>query len=253
MYIALLIVFFAVVYVDGYDINDKQYITVDDIIKHPDYEASLPLLIEIEKNMIKSKYNERGFHNSFIHITPIILKLVNASTVMEIGSFCGANLILALSVPSVKTILSIDQKTKHWWDTSDVINQNVDKFNKYNTLHYQLVGLSLDDSIVKKTLELLKPSSVDYLFINGAVNRRPDFLKYQHLVKPGGVIAFDDFGHHKRVIKSVNAIRGDAITRKCFHEIGQAENAANATHVIAPDQAFNLSNIFLMQKNFNCE
>jgi len=238
--------------VNSYDIKDKKFITVEDITNHPDYKDSMPFLIDIEKNMKKSKYFNRGIHNTFIHITPILLKLVNAAVVMEIGSYCGANLILTLSVPTVTTILSIDQKGKHWWDTSDIINQNVDKYNKYNAVHYQLAGMSLDGAIVKKTLDLIKPNTVDYMFLNGAINRRPDFMTYQHLLKPGGVIAFDDYGHVKKVIKAVNAVRGDTITKKCFHEIGQAVNVANATHLHVPDLKFNTSNIYLIQKNFDC-
>ena len=158
--------------------------------------------------------------------------------------------------------------------TPSIIRQNVHKYNINNATFHQFTGSSRDETIIKGVMDLeilQKPSNsntnsetnsetggdmdvglVDFLFIDGDhFNLTPDFTIYQKLVREGGIIMFDDYGHHKNVIWHVNKLIKSSGFSHCYHIIGQVYNYANATHLNQPNLHFEYSNEFIIQKKYH--
>ena len=122
-------------------------------------------------------------------------------------------MILELSVASVKKLVSVDLKPHSNRDTHGVIARNVVKYNTHGAMFHQVTGNSRSKETIARVQSLFPTQhSVDFFFIDGDhVDCAPDFHLYRSLVRPGGVIMFDDY-HDRRVKKSVKTIH----TTMCF-------------------------------------
>lgn len=265
-----------------------RYITSTDITSHPTYEKSLSNFLKIESEMYRIK--ERASFHSFVHIIPTVLELIHAVNVLEIGkalvllhqtktslyhslhtnetlnvmltfricyhigSYCGASLILELTVPSVQHLVSVDLKAHPTRDTPGTIAKNVQKYNIHGATFNQVTGDSRDKEIVSRTHEIFTSASktVDFFFIDGDHRDcAPDFYLYHSLVRPGGVIMFDDY-YDKRIQRSIKSILSKPSIRNCYHVLGTPLNLANASTLKSTNPPPLLSNEFIMQKKMDC-
>lgn len=67
-----------------------------------------------------------------------------------VGSYCGASLILELSVPTVQKLVSVDMIAHANRDTPKVISQNVEKYNTHGATFHQVTGDSRSQSVVSR-------------------------------------------------------------------------------------------------------
>lgn len=227
--------------------------TADDFANHPAANTSLATFRDIRKTMHQGKQFST-FHG-YVHILSVAIQLINASKILEIGSYCGASVALMLGEPLVKTLVSVDIAQPA---CRGVLAQNIVKFNVFNTDVKQITGNSRESHIQQQVFSIFEANSVDIIFIDGDhFYPRPDFELYQHLLRPGGFLVWDDYGHHKNVIAHVNDISKD--NNGCYHSIGTPRNIAKANNFPSADQSeadvgppMDLSNEFIMQKRFNC-
>mmetsp|Transcript_9054 Transcript_9054/g.16992 ORF Transcript_9054/g.16992 Transcript_9054/m.16992 type:complete len:207 (+) Transcript_9054:1-621(+) len=200
------------------------------------------------------RIKERASFHSFVHIIPTVLELIHAVNVLEIGSYCGASLILELTVPSVQHLVSVDLKAHPTRDTPGTIAKNVQKYNIHGATFNQVTGDSRDKEIVSRTHEIFTSASktVDFFFIDGDHRDcAPDFYLYHSLVRPGGVIMFDDY-YDKRIQRSIKSILSKPSIRNCYHVLGTPLNLANASTLKSTNPPPLLSNEFIMQKKMDC-
>jgi hypothetical protein len=120
-------------------------------------------------------------------------------------------------------------------------------------MFHQVTGNSRSKETIARVQSLFPTQhSVDFFFIDGDhVDCAPDFHLYQSLVRPGGVIMFDDY-HDRRVKKSVKTILSNSTVRKCYHILGPPLNVAKASTLGSTNAPPLLSNEFIMQKKFDC-
>lgn len=227
------------------------YISPDDITSHPTYAASLDFFLQIEKDM--HRIEERASFHSFVHLIPPVLELIHAVNVLEIGSYCGASLILELSVPTVKQLVSVDMLPHRHVNTHAVISQNVKKYNTHGATFHQVIGDSRSEQAIARVYDIYPPRSVDFFFIDGDHrNCAPDFYLYQSLVRLGGIIMFDDYYDH-RVAFAITRLLKNSTNRNCYHVLGTPLNVANASTLpTEKNMSPKLSNEFIMQKKFDC-
>jgi hypothetical protein len=168
------------------------------------------------------------------------------------GSYCGASLILELSVPTVDTLVSVDLKAHRNRDTPKVISQNAKKYNVNGANFHQVTGNSRDKDIIARVFDIFPKKNVDFFFIDGDhVDCRPDFYRYHSLVRPGGIIMFDDY-IDMRIKHAVKSIFKNNTIRKCYHTLGTPVNVAQATSFGSKELPSEFSNEFIVQKKFNC-
>jgi hypothetical protein len=159
---------------------------------------------------------------------------------------------LELSIPSVQKIASLDLKAHPHRDTPGTIAKNAEKYNTHGATFHQLTGDSRSKDIITQTHDIFEKHSVDFFFIDGDHRDcSPDFYLYQDLVRPGGVIMFDDY-FDKRIQRSIKAILSKPDIRKCYNVLGTPLNVANATTLKSPNPPPAVSNEFILQKKFDC-
>jgi len=230
--------------------NYPKLFTAGDFENHPAMNSSLDDFVQISNTMHKLPW--RASFHTYVHIIAVAIKLVNASTVLEIGSYCGATIALGLSVPSVRHFVAIDMRPNNSPpNTHDIIRQNIEMFNVHNTTVDFIGGNSRDEHVRNAAFAVLPKHSVDVFFIDGDhFYPVPDFEYYQHLLRPGGLLIWDDFGGHPKVVFHVMNIA--LKNNDCFHIIGQLRNVAGANYLDNGAVASPVSNEFIMQKRWNC-
>ena len=146
---------------------------------------------------ILARIAERSFHHH-THILYDLRDLFDGDvTYMEIGSYCGASASLLLQHPRKTHVYCIDPLSldkSHFrghQNQEQTLRQNLEKFKGTNT--YTVVkGLSNS----KTVLNTITGVKVDILFIDGDHTYKgvkQDFSNYEHLVRAGGFIVFDDY------------------------------------------------------------
>lgn len=95
--------------------------------------------------------------------------------------------------------------------------------------------------------------SVDFFFVDGDHRDcAPDFHLYQTVVRPGGVIMFDDY-FDKRVKRAIKkSILRNETVQQCYHVLGTPKNKAKAATLGSSAEPPEESNEFIIQKNFDC-
>jgi predicted O-methyltransferase YrrM len=230
--------------------EEKKLLTAEDFENHPAMNATLKTFYEIERTMAREP--NRGSFHSYVHIIAVAIKLIKAKTVLEIGSYCGATIALGLSVPSVKHFVSIDMRPNNKNpNTHDIIRKNIKTFNVNNATVDFIPGNSRDESVRTECFKKLKKHSVDVFFIDGDhMYPVPDFEYYEHVLRPGGLMIWDDFGGHQKVEFHVRRIAEK--NKKCYNIIGQPKNNVGAKYLDAGAVPSWLSNEFIMQKRWDC-
>jgi predicted O-methyltransferase YrrM len=227
-------------------VENFELFTANDFANHPAMKSSLHRMREIHRDMHRGENNASTMHYH-IHILAVAIQLLNASNVMEIGSFCGGSAALMLGEQCLHNLVTIDMVQPQ---CQGILSKNIQKFNVHNINVTQIYGDSRNLVVREKVFSIFPPNHLDLLFIDGDhFYSRPDFEYYQHLVKPGGLIIWDDYGHHRNVIAHVNDIARD--NNACFHSIGSPPNTVGATF-IGSDAISSKSNEFIMQKRYNC-
>lgn len=111
-------------------------------------------------------------------------------TYVEIGCYAGGSACLMLQRPNTK-VISIDLGNPI---PEEIVYSNVKKLNKFNNSYNYLKGNSQTYEMVYRLKELV--DDIDMLFIDGDHSYQAvinDFTLYEHLVKPGGFVIFDDY------------------------------------------------------------
>ena len=104
-------------------------LTAADFENHPALNTSLQSFLEIERTMHRA--GPRASFHSYVHLIEVGIRLLNAKTVMEIGSYCGATIALGLGVESVDHFVAVDMRPNNYNpNTHDIIQANIEKFNK---------------------------------------------------------------------------------------------------------------------------
>jgi hypothetical protein len=104
-------------------------LTNADFENHPALNTSLENFLQIEKTMQRA--GPRASFHSYVHLIEVGIRLLNASTVLEIGSYCGATIALGLGVPSVEHFVAVDMRPNNKNpNTHDIIENNIALFNK---------------------------------------------------------------------------------------------------------------------------
>lgn len=232
---------------------EKKLLTERDFIDHPAINTSLTDFLTIEKTMARDSV--RASFHSYVHIIAVAIQLLNATTLLEIGSYCGATIALGLSVPSIRHLVSIDMRpSSRGTNTHDIIRQNIKTFNIHNATVDFIPGNSREESVRNAAFRILPKHSVDIFFIDGDhFYPVPDFEYYQHVVRPGGLIIWDDFGNHKNVRGHVTTLAN--MNKHCFHIVGQPMNVAGASYLgtsVVESSRTEASNEFIMQKRWDC-
>ena len=187
------------------------------------------------------------------------MKLVRCQVYVEIGSYCGATMILAQNATAdLKVAVSIDmlQPGTRGVSPQDQLTSNLgsSKFNPHGARIYQVAGNSRETPLINTvSRQLLAPGSVDLLFIDGDhFNPAPDFHNFQNLVRPGGLVVWDDYGNHRTVKGVVNKIARDSA--HCWNILGSISNVAlaNVLSHKGTKGAAHRSNEFIMQRKWNC-
>jgi len=232
-----------------------------DILHHPNYNASFDEFYSIARDMVKLG-NTYGTFHTYVHIIPIILRLAEAKTFLEVGSFCGASMAHALSVPSLRRAVSVDMEIRGFRGTGQVFRQNMEKYKKVFNSEAEVIqvsGNSRDHTVKQQVFHQFPNASVDVYFIDGDhFDPLPDYYIYKHLVRPGGFIVWDDFKNHRVVGPSLKRLALDEEHLKCYHNIGSIKNFARAANLVkVGETAFGLpyshSNEFIMQKKCDCK
>ena len=232
---------------------EKKLLTESDFINHPAINTSLTEFLAIEKTMARDSV--RASFHSYVHIIAVGIQLINATTMLEIGSYCGATIALGLSVPSIRHLVSIDMRpSSRGTNTHDIIRKNIKTFNVHNATVDFIPGNSREESVRDDAFRVLPKHSVDIFFIDGDhFYPVPDFEYYQHVLRPGGLLIWDDFGNHKNVRGHVTTLARS--NEECFHIVGQPMNVAGATYLGMGQEANHMeqSNEFIMQKRWDCK
>jgi predicted O-methyltransferase YrrM len=223
--------------------KEPKLLTNADFENHPAMNTSLDNFNQIMNKM--HKLGRGGFH-TYVHIIAVAIRLLNATTVFEIGSYCGATIALGLSVPSVRHFVAIDMRPNNRPpNTHDIIKKNIELFNVHNTTVDFIGGNSRDEWVREAAFKALPKHSVDVMFIDDDhFYPVPDFEYYQHLLRPGGLLIWDDFGGHAQVIFHVTLIAQKII--------GCPKNVAGANMLEDGNNPAPISNEFIMQKRWNC-
>ena len=244
-----------------------------DILNHKDYNRSLQIFNDIENQMAGIKDTDssetvrglrtRSFH-SYVHLIYVLLKLSDAKSYFEIGSWCGASLALALSIPEVQTVISLDQDMRN---NTPTLLKNAKTFNKYNAKTYMLSGNSHQKKWKDAVADILKDTKVDVLFIDGDHRMGgafEDFVSFQQHVRPGGFIIWDDYNdnvYSPGVAKAVSAVMKSRFA-SCYRMIGDIPNVAGACSFghsfkkggpLVGHEVAAKSNEFIMQKLYSCQ
>lgn len=215
--------------------TEGRLISADDILQHPSYISS--------NNKVKS-FTMKTFHHHY-HILLPILHLTQAKTYMELGTFGGGSLKLATSYEGLEHAVSVDTY-EHF--TCDQVLANVGSVK----CRISLCKAYTDDKNVLRNFYRNKAPLVDVLFIDAGhtyKNVMDDFANYYALVRPGGVIVFDDYGdnvYSPDVRKAVDEI---VLATPSLHVIGVLPNKANSFGNNVP-YLVGSSNEFIVQKPY---
>ncbi len=119
-----------------------------------------------------------------------LLKMNNAKTIVELGTAVGysaSSIVTAINGAHVYTI----ERNKDMYDKAQETFKKCGVNNKVTSF--------FDDALTFDTNKL--PKQIDVLFVDAAKSQYQKFIeKYEHLVKPGGLVICDNILFHGMVI-----------------------------------------------------
>lgn len=179
------------------------------------------------------------FHHHF-HIIWPLLEAVGGTTYLEIGCFAGASLITAWQCKTLQRAFAIDTFAV-LPEQMRLVQKNLQDFatNNAHARTKLISGSSHDLKIVTQVYRAMLEDpaflGIDLLFIDGDHSRKgvlQDYGYFEPLVRPGGLILFDDYAdakHSPQVRVAVDDIvKGFATQHNNFKVIGQPQNTVGA-------------------------
>jgi hypothetical protein len=119
---------------------------------------------------------------------------------LEIGAYRGNSSALMLSHPRPTKVIAVDccNLTRFGRPQSQEIKANIEKICGPSSLaNFTLYeGMSGSESLLKRLRKEVGLGGVDILFIDGDHSRTgvlSDWVNYRSLVRPGGLVIFDDY------------------------------------------------------------
>jgi len=219
------------------------------IVDHADYARSLVAWRRVA--LLLAPYQLDGPYpmHEYAHALRPLLALTRARVYVEIGTYCGHSLALALSyldaigadggdgsndplAVSIDPLLPYLPCEASLWVAKNCFVAESSREGGGGAHVESIVGLSQAPEVVARARELTAARGIDVLFIDGdhsAEGVVADFENYAPLVRPGGVIIFDDYEETgltgvSAAIAHIRAVHGPQ-----WHWIGQLPNAANAS------------------------
>jgi predicted O-methyltransferase YrrM len=176
---------------------------------------------------ISNEMEGNTFHHHY-HILFDLAQEFNTQHInyVEIGCYAGGSACLMLQRPSTN-VISIDLG---YPISPDIVQKNINKFNKLNNFYTYLQGNSQTIEMVNQLTNII--DNINILFIDGDHSYQGvinDFSLYHDLVKPGGYIVFDDYNdsqYSPEVNLAVNDIVKQFSTQ--YKIIGTIPNLYNA-------------------------
>jgi len=176
---------------------------------------------------ISNEMEGNTFHHHY-HILFDLAQEFNTQHInyVEIGCYAGGSACLMLQRPSTN-VISIDLG---YPISPDIVQKNINKFNKLNNFYTYLQGNSQTIEMVIQLTNII--DNINILFIDGDHSYQGvinDFSLYHDLVKPGGYIVFDDYNdsqYSPEVNLAVNDIVKQFSTQ--YKIIGTIPNLYNA-------------------------
>ena len=220
-------------------------LTPDLILGHAQYQTSLQLVQQMaEKHHIKT------FHHHF-HLLLPLAELIGAETYLEVGSYQGASLALVSHGTKIKTLIAVDP-CQSQPDQANVIRHNVKTVQSARASTAQLHVFPVS-SRSPDALNFLKGNklTIDLLFLDGSKTFGDiiqDFRDYEPLVRPGGVIVFDDYNDHVFSAEVKSAVDWCLDCKPSLQRIGCLPNQSHAFayHVAAREET---NGCFIVQKS----
>lgn len=172
------------------------------VLQHSTYLSSAALACSIAKDM-------PALHHHF-HIVLPLLELIGAKRYAEIGSFAGASLCLAAHCSTLEHLCCIDPY-KVLPNSAANIQSHVERHTRAGASGVgsgssRHIGLTIeprlfDDRLLLRSLYQQPAPNLDVLFIDQGENKEVlvrMFEYYHGLVRPGGIIIWNDFGNYKQ-------------------------------------------------------
>lgn len=151
-----------------------------------------------------------------------IYKPLNASSILEIGSFFGGTLwSYIVNNPDLKQIISVDMLIGPEDGRYNQMIESRKKWSQWIITIDEVLGDSHKQETLYKVTELIK-YKVDMLFIDGDHSYegvKQDYEMYSPLVREGGIIAFHDSVGYDSVAKFCKELKEQEGSK--FLEINQ--------------------------------
>jgi predicted O-methyltransferase YrrM len=211
-----------------------------EIISHDTFKTSLTRLREINSVIEGETFHEHT------HVLLTLLNITKAKSYVEIGTFSGSSMCLALQAP-IQRAIGIDTMVRY---SADHIMNNIRRVCDDECEERVILHKNRSDDyavLAEVTKELQSTGGADVIFIDGGHNTAQvlsDFNNFSKLVCPGGILAFDDYMDRKYSPQVRGAV--DKIVANITDEwnvIGCIDNVLGAK----PTE-FSVSNVFLLQR-----
>jgi len=199
---------------------------IDNITSH----FNMKIARQIPKKINKS-INGRVCMSNYIHVLYLIKNLLGASckTYLEIGTLHGGSMLIAMQSGLASTFVGIDPFEDHGYYGKPIdphsgvrvtlanTQANINRNNPHKHPFKLIKGFSTDPEVIAKVKEEFPV--VDFLFIDGDHSTEgvtKDFNNYSSLVRPGGILVFDNYqdpAYKGRIAAAIRKIdRTDWIT-----------------------------------------
>ncbi len=197
-----------------------------------------------------------GTMHHHAHVLLVLLDLLGARNYLEIGTCLGASACLATYCDTLRAVHAIDtcQMTAR---QADLIREN---FAQYVARNRSVAALHLhecrsdDRTLLRLLYQRSGAPSFDVIFIDGshlAADVHADFVHYGALLRPGGVLVFDDYmdGVYSAGVRhAVDALILPTLQRDGWNVLGVLPNRAGAYADASVPALREHSNLFIAQK-----
>lgn len=181
--------------------------------------------VQLSKS-IQNNIQGRICHHG-VRVLNIIVNLIDIDSYLEIGVHNGASMSYVVSQDK-KSIncYGIDLFSKaglHYTKDNLSLDRTLSNITK-NNLSNSTINLIQGNSRDKKIINCVKDLELDLLFIDGNHSLKgvkSDFDNYAKLVKPNGIIVFDDYNpRHSGVVNFVHTLQNNQRYKNigCFFE-----------------------------------